>query len=186
MADIANRSEVERVLDVDASGLVVVKYPDPRLEQICMPLAKVDDSVRAVIHRMFELMFEARGVGLAAPQVGLAVRLFVASPTFDPADCRVYVNPEIIASDGAQDGEEGCLSFPGITCKIKRKKIVTVRALDRDGNVFEETGEDLPARIFQHEIDHLDGKLLVDRMGTVAKLANRRTLRELEEAFAAR
>jgi peptide deformylase len=184
MADIANQNEAATVLDVDASGLVIVKYPDPRLRQTCAPLARVDDSVRAVLDRMFELMFAARGVGLAAPQVGLAVRLFVASPTFGPADRRVYVNPEIIASDAAQDGDEGCLSFPGITCKIKRKRIVTVRAMDRDGNLFEETGEDLPARIFQHEIDHLDGRLLVDRMGTVARLANRRTLRELEEAFA--
>jgi peptide deformylase len=185
MADIAKRNEVERVLDVDASGLAIVKYPDPRLERICEPLSRVDASVRAVIDRMFMLMFEARGVGLAAPQVGIAVRLFVASPAFDPDDRRVYVNPEIIASDGVQDGEEGCLSFPGINCKVKRKKIVTVRAMDRDGNVFEETGEDLPARIFQHEIDHLDGRLLVDRMGTVAKLANRRLLRELEEDFVA-
>jgi len=186
MADIANRNEVERVLDVDASGLFIVKYPDPRLAVTCEPLARVDDSVRAVIDRMIELMFEARGVGLAAPQVGIAARMFVASPTFDPADRRVYVNPEIIASDGVQDGEEGCLSFPGITCKVKRKKIVTVRAMDRDGNAFEEDGEDLTARIIQHEIDHLDGRLLVDRMGTVARLANRRLLRELEEDFAAR
>jgi len=186
MADIAKQNEVEMVLDVDASGLVVVKYPDPRLEVTCTPLARVDDSVRAVLDRMFMLMFAARGVGLAAPQVGLAVRLFVASPTFDPADRRIYVNPEIIASDGVQDGEEGCLSFPGINCKVKRKRVVTVRALDRDGNIFEETGEDLPARIFQHEIDHLDGRLLIDRMGTVAKLANRRALRELEDDFAAR
>jgi len=184
MTDIANRGEVERVLDVDASGLVIVKYPDPRLEVVCTPLARVDDSVRAVLDRMFKLMFDARGVGLAGPQVGLAVRMFVASPTFDPADRRAYVNPEIIASDGVQDGDEGCLSFPGITCNIRRKKTVTIRAMDRDGNVFEEMGEDLAARVFQHEIDHLDGRLLVDRMGTVAKLANRRTLRELEEAFA--
>ena len=185
MADIANRNEVARVLDVDASGLVIVKYPDPRLGQICTPLARVDDCVRAVLDRMFELMFGAHGVGLAAPQVGLAVRLFVASPMFDPGDRRAYVNPEIIAFDGMQDGDEGCLSFPGITCKVKRKRIVTIRALDREGNVFEETSEDLPARIFQHEIDHLDGRLLIDRMGTVAKLANRRALRELEEDFAA-
>jgi peptide deformylase len=183
MADTANQNEVETLREVDPSGLVIVKYPDPRLQAICTPLAKVDDSIRAVIDRMFKLMFDARGVGLAAPQVGLAVRVFVASPTFDAGDRRVYINPELLASDGVQDGEEGCLSFPGITCKVKRKKIVTVRAMDRDGNVFEETGEDLAARIFQHEVDHLDGRLLIDRMGTVAKLANRRALRELEEAF---
>ena len=160
--------------------------PDPVLRRKAKRISALDTKIQKLIDDMLETTPAAWGVGLAAPQVGLAVRLFVASPAFDPADRRVYVNPEIIASDGVQDGDEGCLSFPGITCKVKRRKIVTIRAMDRDGNVFEETGEDLPARIFQHEIDHLEGRLLVDRMGTVAKLANRRALRELEEAFAAR
>ncbi len=186
MTDIENRKETDKALDADPASLCIVRYPDPRLSQICMPLEKVDDSVRAVIDRMFELMFGFRGVGLAAPQVGLLVRMFVASPTFDPGDRRVYVNPEIIASDGMQDGDEGCLSFPNISCRVKRKRVVTIRATGRDGKAFEETGEDLAARIFQHESDHLDGRLLIDRMGTVAKLANRRALKELEEAFAAR
>lgn len=186
MTDVENRKETDEALDADPASLCIIRYPDPRLRQICEPLEKVDDSVRAVIDRMFELMFESRGVGLAAPQVGLTVRLFVASPTFVPDDRRVYVNPEIIASDGVQDSDEGCLSFPDISCRIKRKRVVTVQAMGRDGKAFEETGEDLAARIFQHEIDHLDGRLLVDRMGTVAKLANRRALKELEEAFASR
>jgi len=176
--------ETAKVLDINPADLCIVRYPDPRLKQICTPLEKVDDSVLAVIDRMFELMFEYRGVGLAGPQVGLEVRLFVASPTFDPGDRRVYINPEIISSDGLQDGDEGCLSFPNISCRIKRKKVATIRAMGRDGEVFEETGEDLLARIFQHETDHLNGQLLVDRMGTVAKLSNRRALKELESAFA--
>jgi len=184
MIQSTDGKNTDRILDVDPAGLTVIKYPDPRLQQMAEPLEGVDDSVRAVIDRMFELMFEFRGVGLAAPQVALGVRLFVASPTFQADDRRVFVNPEIIAGEGAQEGEEGCLSLPGINCKIKRKRIVTVRALDRDGNEFEETFEDLPARIFQHETDHLNGKLLTDRMGTVAKLASRRTLKELEAAYA--
>ncbi len=189
MKDIEKSQATEdatKALDVDPADLCIVRYPDPRLKQICTPLEKVDDSVLAVIDRMFELMFEFRGVGLAGPQVGLGVRLFVASPTFDPGDCRMYINPEIISSDGMQDGEEGCLSFPNISCRIKRKRVATIRALGRDGKVFEETGEDLLARIFQHETDHLSGRLLIDRMGTVAKLSNRRALKELEETFASR
>jgi peptide deformylase len=124
-------------------------------------------------------------VGLAGPQVGVTVRIFVASPTFEESDRRVYVNPHIVALDGTQVGDEGCLSFPGVSCKIKRANAATIRALGLDGEEFEETGEELTARIFQHECDHLDGRLLVDRMGSVAKLANRRTLKELEDKFAA-
>ena len=83
-----------------------------------------------------------------------------------------------------EEREEGCLSFPGITCRIKRHNIVTVQALDLEGEIFEETGEGLVARIFQHEIDHLDGRLLVDRMSSVAKLSNRKALKELQQQFA--
>lgn len=182
-----NESEKDKavtVLDVNPSSLAIIKYPDPRLQEVAEPLPGVDDNVRAIIDRMFELMFAARGVGLAAPQVALGVRLIVASPTFQQDDRRVFINPEIVDSDGTQDGEEGCLSLPGVNCKIKRKRVVTVRALDREGIVFEQTAEDLPARIIQHEIDHLDGKLLTDRMSTVAKLVSRRTLKELEAAYA--
>ncbi len=176
-------NQASKIIDTDPASLGIVRYPDPRLRHVCEPLEKVDDSVRAVVERMFELMFEFRGVGLAAPQVGLTARLFVASPTFDPEDRRVYINPEIIASDGTQDGDEGCLSFPDVSCRIRRKTIVTIRAMDLDGEIFEETGEELTARIFQHENDHLEARLLIDRMGTVAKLANRRALKELEQAF---
>jgi len=174
----------EKIRQLDLAALEVIHYPDPRLTAICTPIEDVDDGVRALIDRMFELMFELRGVGLAAPQVGVTVRLFIASPDFGPEDRQVYVNPRIIDTQGVQDGEEGCLSFPGISCKVKRKKIATIRALDRDGRKFERTGEDLTARIFQHETDHLDGRLLVDRMGSVARLASRRALKDLEAAFA--
>lgn len=173
----------EKIRQESPARLRIVHYPDPRLRETCTPVETVDDSVRALIDRMFELMFEFGGVGLAAPQVGVSVRLFVASPNFDEEDRQVYINPRIIDAQGAQDGDEGCLSFPGISCKIKRRKIVTVGALDRRGRKFEKTGEDLTARILQHEIDHLDGRLLVDRMGSVARLASRRALKELEEAF---
>jgi len=176
----------EDLRQIETGRLKIVHYPDPRLRETCAPVETVGDAVRALIDRMFELMFQFRGVGLAAPQVSVPLRLFVASPTFDPQDRHVFINPEIIDTQGRQDGEEGCLSFPGISCKIKRKRIATVRALGPDGQPFEKTGEDLFARIMQHEVDHLDGRLLVDRMGSVARLANRRALKELEAALAGR
>jgi len=174
----------ERILATDPAALEIVRYPDPRLRETCAELAEVDDGVRSLIERMFELMFTSQGVGLAAPQVGVSVRLFVASPTFQPDDRRVYINPRIIRLDGSQDGEEGCLSFPSIHCKVRRANVAVIRAVNERGEGFEETGEELTARIFQHEIDHLDGRLLVDRMGSVAKLAHRRTLKDLEASFA--
>ena len=176
-------SENAKIRAADPTSLEIIHYPDPRLREVSTPVDTVDDAVRRIAERMFELMFASRGVGLAAPQVGVTVRLFVASPSFDPSDRRVYVNPEIVSAEGSQEGEEGCLSFPGVTCKIKRANVVTIRAIGIDGEIFEETGEDLTARIFLHEMDHINGRLIVDRMGSVAKLANRRAIKELEEEF---
>ena len=171
-------SKIERV---DISSLEIIHYPDPRLREVCTAVEDPTDAgVRALVARMFDLMFAARGVGLAAPQVGVTVRLFIASPGFDLEDRRVYVNPQIVSADGRQDGEEGCLSFPGIRCKVKRAAHATVRATGLDGKEFEEAGQDLAARIFQHELDHIDARLLVDRMGSVARLANRRAIKDLE------
>ena len=174
----------EKIRQVDPAALQVLRYPDPRLRAVCVPVDKVNGDVKRLIERMFDLMFADRGVGLAAPQVGVPVRLFIASPDFNPEDRRVYINPRIIAVDGTQEEDEGCLSFPGITCKIKRSNEVTIRAIGLDGREFQETGTELAARVFQHEMDHLEGWLLVDRMGSVARLANRRSLKELEDKFA--
>lgn len=175
----------EKIDPVSIPQLTIIKYPDPRLREVSTPLERVDDAVVALVERMFDLMFAARGVGLAAAQVGIRTRIFVASPTFEPSDRRVYINPKIIAVEGSQDGEEGCLSFPGIASKIKRYNYATIRAMNLAGEIFEESDEELTARIFQHETDHLDGRLLVDRMGSVAKLSYRRALKSLEEEFAA-
>ena len=153
-----------RIKQADIASLQVIHYPDPRLRRVCGPVDEVDDDVRLLVDRMFELMFAANGVGLAAPQVGLTVRLFVASPAANAKDRRAYINPRIISAEGSQDGDEGCLSFPGITCKVKRHNAVTIRAIGLDGKEFEETGQELAARIFQHEMDHLSGVLFVDRV----------------------
>lgn len=173
----------EKIAQVDLDALKIIHYPDPRLKEMCTPITTVDDRVRDLATRMIDLMFAARGVGLAAPQVGVTVRMFLASPTFDREDLHVYINPEILEKEGTQDGEEGCLSFPDIFCKVKRAESVVIRATNLDGEVFEQEVDDLHARICQHENDHLDGILLADRMSTVAKLANRKALRGLEEQY---
>jgi peptide deformylase len=167
------------------ASLRVIKYPDPRLKEVCTPLDEITPDVRAFAERMKELMFTNNGVGLAASQVGVTVRLFVTSPTFEPTDFHVYINPEIISAEKPISDEEGCLSFPGIYCKIKRPSVITVRALDLDGNEIRETYTELAARAYQHELDHLNGILLADRMGSLAKMVHRSALAELTEEFQA-
>ncbi len=175
----------EQIKSLDAGSVKIIRYPDPVLRQVSAPLEGVSDELRTLVGRMFELMFAARGVGLAGAQVGAPGRIFIASPTFQDSDRRVYVNPRIVAVDGSQDGDEGCLSFPGIYSKVKRYNFATIEALNLQGELFQETGEELAARIFQHELDHLEGRLLVDRMSTVSRLSNRRALKDLEDQFAA-
>jgi peptide deformylase len=171
--------------DIDISSLTLLKYPDPRLRQVCRRVEEFDERLRALAARMFQVMEEHNGLGLAATQVGVGLCVFIANVTHEPESGRVYVNPEIISNEGSQDGEEGCLSFPGIFCRSKRAAVTGIRAQDLEGKFFEETGQDLLARAFQHEYDHLQGRLLIDRMSPVAKMAHRRTLKSLEEAAAA-
>ena len=172
------------ISQAEIEQLALIRYPDPRLRKPSSRVERIDDSLKRLVDKMFEVMFDARGVGLAAPQLGVNIRLFVASPTAERDDRCVYVNPEVISSHGSQEEEEGCLSLPGVSCKIKRPNVVTLRATNLSGQDFEETGERLLARIFRHEMDHIEGRLIVDRMGSVAKLANREALKQLEEMFA--
>ncbi len=178
---MASRDNLARL---DLSALRILRYPDPRLQQATQPLEATDPSLVPLVDRMFELMFAARGVGLAAPQVGLSLRLFVACPGGPEAPRRVYVNPRLLSLEGQMEEEEGCLSVPGITCRLKRSRLVAVEAMDLAGRKFQETGEGLLARIFQHETDHLDGRLIVDRMGSLARLTHRQALKELRDRFA--
>ena len=167
----------------DLENMTVVKYPDPVLAEQCTLVEDFDDDLRALAEKMHEIMFATNGVGLAAPQVGVTIQLFLASPEFDPEETYAYVNPRIVETDGSAIDEEGCLSFPGVYAKIKRSSKVTVEYEDLDGVTYRETCEDLHARIVQHEGDHLEGRLLVDRMGSVAKLAARRALNNLEDKY---
>ena len=173
----------DKIQAANAKALQIVKYPDPRLREVCTPVEIIDQPLVRMVEGMWRLMLESRGVGLAAPQVGVTIRLFAASPSFSPDDLQVYINPIIIEASGTIEEEEGCLSFPMVYAKVKRSETVVVEAIDLQGQTFQETCTDLHARIIQHELDHLDGRLLVDRMGAVSKIANRRALNDLESKF---
>lgn len=166
---------------IDPAQLRIVLYPAPVLRSKAQPLAEVDDQVRAVADRMLELMHEAPGVGLAGPQVGLGWRMFVANWTGEAGNDHVFINPQLLDPTRETEArDEGCLSLPDITGEITRPAGITIRALDRDGQPFEMTAEGLPARVWQHETDHLDGVLIIDKMPGVDRMANRRAIKELE------
>ena len=164
--------------------LKIINYPDPRLKKVSKPLDAIDDSVKQLAARMFELMREHKGVGLAAPQVGKNVRLFVMNHTGDPADDRVYINPSLFEAEGSEEGEEGCLSLPGINAHVVRDKTLRIVAIDLDGKEIDQKATGYQARVWQHEFDHLNGTLITDRMGPVAKMATRKKLKEMEEQYA--
>ena len=167
--------------DVDIDGLHIVFYPHPSLRVKAKDIEQVDDTVRAVAAKMLELMHEARGIGLAAPQVNLPWRLFVANVPDQTDGDRVYINPVLTDPQGpVEREEEGCLSLPDIRGDITRPGGITITALDLEGREFTETADDLLARCWQHETDHLDGKLIIDRMNRMDRLANRRKIKQLE------
>ena len=166
----------------DPASLKLVIYPHPALKKVAKDVQHFDAWLRAVVERMKDLMVEHKGVGLAAPQIGLSLRIYVASPTAKREDARVYINPVLSDEHGDEEGEEGCLSLPDIRIKVVRATTLRVEALDETGQPFSENLTDYPARIMQHENDHLDGILLLDRMSPVAKLANRRKIKDLEAA----
>lgn len=165
--------------------LRIIFYPDPRLKKVSVPVTAFDENLKALATHMFDLMRANRGVGLAAPQVGVNIRLFVMNPTGEPEDDRVYVNPVLAESDGEETAEEGCLSLPGIHVDVIRGKTMRLQAQDLDGNPIDQCETGFVARIWQHEFDHLNGTMLTDRMGAVAKMTHRRVLKELEENYAA-
>ncbi len=167
---------------LDVSRLEIVQYPDPVLRTVARPIDQIDDTVRDVAARMFELMHAAEGAGLAAPQVGLSWRMFVTRADDEQPD-RVFVNPGIPDLDGALElRAEGCLSLPGLTVDIRRPEVATVTSLDLDGRRRTLAASGLMARIWQHEHDHLNGVLIIDKMTPMDRIASRRLLKELEAA----
>jgi peptide deformylase len=164
----------------------IVHYPHPALRHAGKPVMTIDKELRLQIGHMMECMYAAKGLGLAAPQVALPYQLLVMNITGDPNQPEreeVYVNPVIVERKGIIDDEEGCLSFPGLFQKIRRAKSVKVRAYDLAGKPVEQVAEGLEARAWQHEIDHLNGVLFIDKMGLLAKIASRGSLRNFEYDF---
>ena len=149
----------------------ILEYPDPRLREMAKPVSEVTDEVRSLVDDMAETMYAAPGCGLAAPQIGIDLRVFVVdcAGEDEPSDLRVFINPEILEKDGQVTWNEGCLSFPGVTEEIKRAERVKVRALDRDGKPFELETDGLLAVAIQHETDHLNGVLMIDKLNALKK-----------------
>lgn len=180
---------------LDVSSLNLVCFPHPVLRQRAERVAKVTDEVRAVAARMIEIMRQQQGIGLAAPQVGLPWRMFVCDvpedaetgrlASLDPPTAtkgpRVYINPEISEPDGPREPfEEGCLSLPHIRGDVVRPVQVRLTASDETGRLVSGVARGLLARCWQHEMDHLDGVLIIDRMTQMARMKNRAAIRELE------
>ena len=156
--------------------LTILEFPDPRLRKKAVPVDVVDDALRTLIDDMFETMYAAPGIGLAATQVDVHRRLLVADVTTDKDDPHVFINPEIIEKDGVTTTEEGCLSVPGYFEEVKRAEHIRVRYLDREGRECEGEFEGLLAVCVQHEIDHLDGKLFVDYLSEAKRSRIRKKL----------
>ena len=162
----------------------IVKYGDMVLETEAKPVEKFDAELKKLVKDMFESMYHAQGVGLAAPQIGIPLKLAVIDVTFkeDPDAQLVLVNPQIVKVEGKQAGQEGCLSIPEFREQVTRGKQVTIRAQDINGEWYEKTGEDLLARAFQHEIDHLHGKLYISHISALKRDLMKRKIRKLVKA----
>lgn len=167
------------------SELRIIHYPDPRLRQASKPIEQITPELRELAMRMLETMREAKGVGLAAPQIGQNIRMFVMNPTGEPDDNRVYINPVLSDAEGEETSEEGCLSLPEVHVQVSRNRAIRMQALDLEGNKIEDLQTGFVARVWQHEFDHLNGILITDRMGLGDRLQHRRILKDLEAKYAA-
>ena len=156
--------------------LPILEFPDPRLRTRAQPVNQVDDAIRTLIDDMFQTMYAAPGIGLAATQVNVHKRVIVIDVTESHDQPVVLINPEIISSEGMEEMEEGCLSVPGIYDKVKRAERIRVRTLDRQGKQIEFEAEGLLAVCIQHEMDHLDGKLFVDYLSELKRTRIRKKL----------
>lgn len=154
----------------------IIYLPDPRLRKISSEVEIFDAKLQTLIDDMFETMYDAKGVGLAAPQIGINIRLSVIDVTNDKSQQLVLINPEIIAQEGEQEYQEGCLSVPGTFDTVKRAETVTMRALDRNAKPYEMTASGLLGEAFQHEIDHLNGKLYIDLLSPLKRNIIRKKL----------
>jgi peptide deformylase len=156
--------------------LEILRFPDTRLRNVAQPVARVDDDVRRLIDDMFQTMYDAPGIGLAAIQVNRPLRVIVVDVSEDRSQPLALVNPEILERHGVEEMDEGCLSVPGVYETVQRADRIRFRALDRDGQPFEREADGLLAVCIQHEIDHLDGKLFVDYLSSLKRQRIRKKL----------
>ena len=161
-------------------ALPIVQYPNPLLRQQAVAVAEFDESLKTLANNLKETLYSTSGIGLCAPQVGHSVRLLVMDLSEDHSALEVFVNPTIRNKAGLAIVEESCLSLPGVAAKVMRSGQVLLEAQDLDGNVFEQEYEGMKAVCLQHEIDHLEGKLFIDRISRVRRILFRRTLQALE------
>ena len=166
------------------AALTILRYPDPRLEKVAKPVERVDDSVRQLVRDMAETMYAAPGIGLAATQVDVHKRVIVLDVSDGRDQLLVLINPEIVALEGEQSCEEGCLSVPGVYDVVKRAEKVKVRALDGEGRPFELAAEGLLAVCIQHEMDHLEGKVFVEYLSRLKQARIRAKLQKQDRKSA--
>ena len=164
--------------------LPILEFPDPRLRTVARPVETVDDQLRRLIDDMFETMYAAPGIGLAATQVDVHQRLLVLDVSEDKSRPMVFINPEILAAEGEQVCQEGCLSVPGIYADVKRAARVRAKALDRDGKPFDIEADGLLAVCIQHEMDHLAGKVFVDYLSPIKREQVRKKLAKQQRGAA--
>jgi peptide deformylase len=165
--------------------LAILEYPDPRLRKLAAPVKIVDDAVRQLASDMLETMYAAKGVGLAATQVDVHLRMIVLDVSETRDQPLTLINPELLKTEGSGPGEEGCLSLPGIYDKLTRATHIRVRALGTDGHPFEMDAEGLLAVCIQHEMDHLEGKLFVDYLSELKRTLIKRRLEKERKQRAA-
>src|SRR5260370_19405828 len=162
----------------------IVHSPHPALRRAARPLTSIDKKVERYIAEMVDLMVEGKGLGLAGPQVALPYQIFVMNVEPEQRDKgKAYINPVIMERKGSVEGEEGCLSFPGLFAKVRRAKTIRFQAYNLKSQLEEGTVSDLEARVWQHEVDHLHGELFLDKMGRIANMASRGEVKKFEREF---
>jgi peptide deformylase len=166
---------------IDFEKCRITRYPANVLAHKAGPVEKIDENIHLIVKKMTEIMIEHKGIGLAAPQAGVPLRLFIISLDGTAQNVKVFLNPTVTPDGSIGATEEGCLSVPGVFAKIRRYKKCKVTATDLDGNEFSEEAEGLYARALQHEYDHIEGTTIVNRMTQTARIAHRRQLKKLTE-----
>jgi len=161
----------------------VTRYPEKVLAGKAKPVEKINDDILKLVEKMTDLMIEHKGVGFAAPQAGVGLRLFIISLDGTRENVRVYINPTVTTHGNLETNEEGCLSIPQVYTKVKRYSKASVTATDLNGRKFTEEGDGLYARALQHEFDHIEGITIADRMGSAARIVHRRQLKKLIEQY---